>query len=215
MASILSPKVIAPNDTFHFERSLRKKGFTCIAGTDEVGRGPLAGPVVAACVILPVTCNFSIFLDSKTISHSRRLELYNTIKEIDAETGLGIVPRETIDDINILQSSLLAMKLAVLDLEKRFSRPDFLLVDGKFEVPLLIPQETLVKGESKSASIAAASIVAKIERDRLMDRLHEKYPQYNFKSNKGYPTKEHRQAVATFGPCPDHRTTFKGVKEFV
>ncbi len=211
----LKPKVVAQGDTFHYEKIFYQKGFTCIAGTDEVGRGPLAGPVVAACVVLPRACDHSLFLDSKTISHGRRLQLYSLLKKIHAKIGIGIVPRETIDKINILQSSLLAMKMAVFELEKTFLRPDFLLVDGKFEVPIQIPQETLIKGESKSASIAAASIAAKVERDELMTLLHKKYPLYNFIANKGYPTKEHRHAVAKYGPCPEHRTTFKGVREFV
>ncbi len=215
MEDFFPRRVIADHDNFRFERFLHTKGFDCIAGSDEVGRGPLAGPVVAACVVLPSKCDPSIFLDSKTISHSRRLKSFSILKDIGAHIGLGMVSRETIDAINILQASLLAMKRAVLDLSTTFSKPDFLLVDGKFKIPLSIPPEALVKGESKSASIAAASIVAKIERDTLMTELHSKYPQYNFIKNKGYPTKEHRLAVAKYGPCPDHRRTFKGVKEFV
>ncbi len=215
MVSPLLPKAHIQEDTFHYERSLYERGFTCIAGTDEVGRGPLAGPVVAASVILPRSSDYSLFQDSKILSHARRMQLYTHMKEIDAQIGVGIVSRGTIDTINILQSSLLAMKIAVLELGKKHDLPDFILVDGKYEVPLAIPQETLIKGESKSASIAAASIVAKVERDRIMEHLHEKFPLYNFKNNKGYPTKEHRLAVVKHGPCPEHRTSFKGVKEFV
>jgi len=124
-----------------------------------------------------------------------------------------IVSEKKIDTINILQASLLAMKIAAWDLAVRGFKPDFLLVDGKFPLPLNTPQQTLVRGESKSASIAAASIAAKVTRDRLMEDLHEQYPVYNFKQNKGYPTNEHRQALLSHGPSPVHRYSFKGVKE--
>ncbi len=215
MEDFLLQRDISENDNFQFERFLHGKGFCNVAGSDEVGRGPLAGPVVAACVILPKICDPSPFIDSKKLSHTRRVKLHKHLKSIGANIGLGIVPRETIDTINILQASLLAMKISVLNLGENSNMPDFLLVDGKFEIPFSIPQEALIRGESKSASIAAASIVAKVERDSIMKKLHTQYPQYNFKNNKGYPTKEHRLAVAKFGPCPDHRRTFKGVKEFV
>ncbi len=202
-------------DNFSFERDLRNKGFRCIAGSDEVGRGPLAGPVVAACVSLPYDCDHSLFRDSKIITHQQRLKLSRHIVEIGAAIGIGIVSHRKIDAINILQASLLAMKLAVFHHTMIARAPDFILVDGKFEIPLNISQQALIKGETKSASIAAASIVAKVKRDAIMDELHQKYPLYCFDSNKGYPTKVHRQAVATHGPCPFHRSTFRGVKEFV
>jgi len=139
--------------------------------------------------------------------------LEKLLYEIDAIIGVGIVSEQQIDCINILQASLLAMKLAVENMPA--PPPDFILVDGKFTIPLAISQEALIKGESKSASIAAASIIAKVARDRMMDSLHSRYPVYNFKKNKGYPTREHRLAIATHGPCPVHRTTFRGVKEYV
>jgi ribonuclease HII len=184
-----------------------------VAGCDEVGRGPLAGPVVAACVILPRDCDHSIFLDSKKLTHARRIALNNTLQKINGIVGIGQVSEKKIDTINILQASLLAMKIAAWDLAVRGFKPDFLLVDGKFPLPLNTPQQTLVRGESKSASIAAASIAAKVTRDRLMEDLHEQYPVYNFKQNKGYPTNEHRQALLSHGPSPVHRYSFKGVKE--
>lgn len=214
MKNLLLPRD-CPDDNFQYERLLHGKGFTRIAGSDEVGRGPLAGPVIAACVILPSNCDPKIFLDSKALSAKRRHDLHQNLLEIDAQIGIGKVSSETIDSINILQASLLAMKRSVLALSKSYMEPDYLLVDGKFEIPIQTPQEALIKGETKSASIAAASIVAKIHRDQLMEQLHEKYPSYNFLKNKGYPTKEHRDAVARYGPCPEHRVTFKGVKEFV
>jgi len=213
MAASLPESTSAAEDNFHIERRLYSNGYCTVAGCDEVGRGPLAGPVVAACVILPRDCDHSIFLDSKKLTHARRVALNNTLQEINGIVGIGQVSEKKIDTINILQASLLAMKLAARDLTERGFEPDFLLVDGKFPIPLITSQQTLVRGESKSASIAAASIAAKVRRDRLMEDLHEQYPVYNFKQNKGYPTKEHRQALLSHGPSPVHRYSFRGVKE--
>ena len=197
-------------DTFSFERQLSSQGFKIVAGTDEAGRGPLAGPVVAACVILPAGCNFSLFKDSKKTSAPERSRLYDLLFEIGAEIGVGYGTVEEIERLNILQASLLAMKKAVEELARV---PDFLLVDGKFPVPSFIPQKNLVKGESRSASIAAASIIAKQERDRLMEKYHSQFPMYNFSKNKGYPTAEHRRLIKEHGPCEIHRRTFRGVRE--
>ena len=199
-------------DTYSVERSLRQKGYHYIAGLDEVGRGPLAGPVVAACVILDESGDSSSFVDSKSISAEKRNTLYRELQQNRARIGVGIVSETEIDRVNILQASLLAMKKAVLSMSLQ---PDFLLVDGNKPVPMTIPQQTLVKGESRSASIAAASIVAKVVRDELMDEYHLQYPQYNFQQNRGYPTLEHREAIRTHGPCSIHRQTFKGVREFL
>ena len=197
-------------DTFSFERQLLDQGFKSVAGTDEAGRGPLAGPVVAACVILPVDCDFSLFKDSKKTSARERARLYDLLHGIGAMIGVGYGTVEDIEKLNILQASLLAMKKAVDELE---CKPDFLLVDGKFPVPSFISQKSLVKGESRSASIAAASIIAKEERDRLMEKYHRQYPMYNFARHKGYPTAEHRCLIEEYGPCEIHRRTFKGVRE--
>jgi ribonuclease HII len=206
----------AENDNFHFERELQSRGWKCIAGTDEAGRGPLAGPVVAACVSLSERCDPAPFLDSKKISAKQRLHLYEFLRSNGSAIGVGVVSHKRIDAINILQASLLAMKLAVFNHAAMSAKViDFLLVDGKFEVPIETPQLALIKGESKSGSIAAASIIAKVYRDRIMDILHQKYPQYDFHQNRGYPTKNHRQAIARYGACPFHRMTFKGVREFV
>lgn len=205
----------AEDDNFHFERELRSRGYSCIAGTDEVGRGPLAGPVVAACVSMPPTCDPSPFLDSKKTSVNQRIHLAKLLCNNGAAIGIGVVSHQRIDTINILQASLLAMKLSIYNHAAINTFPDFLLVDGKFEVPLELRQQALIKGESKSASIAAASIIAKLKRDEIMAALHHKYPQYNFVSNKGYPTQAHREAIARHGPCWAHRRTFKGVREFV
>ncbi len=198
-------------DNFSFEKNLHSQGVASVAGVDEAGRGPLAGPVVAAAVILPCEGDFSSFIDSKKITSARkREELYSVLQEMaGCSIGVGEAAAQEIDAINILQASLLAMKRAVENCSS--PRPEFLLVDGKFEVPLPVSQKTLIKGESKSASIAAASIIAKVTRDRLMADYHKTYPQYNFIKHKGYPTKEHRRLLLEFGPCPIHRLSFKGV----
>ena len=213
MTKSILPEHKGNEDNFSFERFLHSKGFVRVAGSDEVGRGPLAGPVVAACVVLPTDCDHSLFLDSKILSPRKRLELSNHLHEIGASIGIGIVSEEKIDQINILQASLLAMKRATENLPGPL--PDFILIDGKFTIPLLIPQEPLVKGESKSGSIAAASILAKVERDRIMVDFHRQFPCYNLHKNKGYPTREHRLAIQNHGVCAIHRKTFKGVREYV
>jgi ribonuclease HII len=202
-------------NNFQLERGLQQEGYSVIAGLDEVGRGPLAGPVLAAAVILPEDCEHALFLDSKKLSAKKRQLLFNHLQEIPTRIGIGTVSQQTIDEINILQASLLAMQRAVDDLSDQNYPPEFLLVDGKFPVPLATPQYSLIKGENRSASIAAASIVAKETRDRLMEALHQQFPCYNFRNNKGYPTKEHRQAIKEYGISPHHRLSFKGVKEFV
>ena len=203
------------NDNLRFERALWNSGIKTVAGTDEVGRGPLAGPVVAACVVLPPHCDTSLLQDSKKLSPKKRAIALEYLYSINAQIGLGIVDHTTIDSINILQASLLAMKLSLEQMINKHGVPDFLLVDGKFEVPVSMAQAALVKGDSKSATIAAASIVAKLERDSIMASLHHKYPHYNFIKNQGYPTKEHREALKEFGFCPYHRKSFNGVKQLV
>ena len=198
-------------DTYSLERCLKQKGYQWIGGLDEVGRGPLAGPVVAACVILPENCDHTVFVDSKCISAANRSLLHEELQHNGARIGVGIVSETDIDRINILQASLLAMKRAISTMA---IAPDFLLVDGNQPIPTAIPQQTLVKGESKSASIAAASIVAKVVRDALMDEYHLLYPRYNFRQNRGYATLEHRRAIQKYGPCAIHRFSFQCVKEF-
>ncbi|MBU0483167.1 MAG: ribonuclease HII [Proteobacteria bacterium] len=199
-------------DTFSFERELIKHGYAVVAGTDEAGRGPLAGPVVAASVILSDDCDFQKFKDSKKLSPSVRCRLYRELRDSGAMIGIGMCSVDEINQLNILHASLLAMKKSV---EKLPIFPDFLLVDGKFAVPIILPQESLIKGESRSASIAAASIVAKEVRDEIMKEYHAQFPEYNFLKHKGYPTAEHRQLIAKYGPCEIHRRTFKGVREHV
>lgn len=204
--------MVARIDTFSFERDLAHQGFNLVAGVDEAGRGPLAGPVLAASVILPFDCDYGRFKDSKKLTPRVRERLYGELQEMDAMIGVGIVSSAEIDEINILQASLLAMQKATHLLPLR---PDYLLVDGKFPVPITIPQKTLVKGETRSASIAAASIIAKVTRDELMQKLHLKFPEYDFSKHKGYPTAAHRRAIQEHGPCEIHRKTFKGVREYI
>jgi ribonuclease HII len=213
--AVLSTVAADTNNTFIFEQTLHARGYSCVAGLDEAGRGPLAGPVVAACVVLPTSCDYSLYIDSKNLSPGRRCALAKTLSENHALIGIGIVSATTIDRINILQASLLAMKKAVENLTATSPAPDFLLIDGTFKIPMNTPQQTLIKGESKSASIAAASIIAKVTRDSLLDQLAIQFPVYNFAQNKGYPTREHRAAIIKHGPAPCHRRTFKGVREFV
>ena len=195
-----------------FENEAIRKGYTSIAGVDEVGRGPLAGPVISAAIILPSHSPISGINDSKKLTPKRRAALYETIYDQAVSIGLGIVDPIEIDRINILQASLLSMAMAV---ENLYPQPDYLLIDGPFRIPSHLAQAPIVKGDSRSRSIAAASIVAKVSRDRLMERYHEEYPQFGFDANKGYPTQAHREAIQRFGSCPIHRCSFKGVKQYL
>jgi len=188
-----------------FEKMARREGYHLIAGVDEAGRGPLAGPVVAAAVIFPPDyCNAEIN-DSKKLSVTKRENLYEMIEKNAVAIGIRVVDADVIDRVNILQASLKAMRDAVLDLS---ASPDFLLVDGLHRIPIITPQKPLVKGDNVSISIAAASIMAKVTRDRIMEMYHRQFPQYNFQKNKGYGTKEHVNAIRKFGICKIHRKSF-------
>ena len=183
-------------------------GIRYIAGIDEVGRGPLAGPVYSACVVLPPDFDVAGIYDSKKISAKKREELSEIIKEKSLAYGIGIADNREIDEINILEATKLAMKRAVEDCsEKLGTRPDYLLVDA-LKLELGIPCEAIVKGDEKSLSIAAASIVAKVARDRYMDELDEKYPGYDFASNKGYGTARHYEGLRSIGISDIHRRSF-------
>jgi ribonuclease HII len=205
------------SDTFYYERELYRRGKCFVGGVDEAGRGPLAGPVVAACVVLPRKCSCHDFHDSKKLNRGQRERLFEVLQHNGALIGIGLAGPREIEKLNILQASLLAMKRALTEctVANEGCPPDYLLVDGTFRIPVAIDQLTLVKGESKSASIAAASIIAKVTRDRLMAEAHHRYPQFGFHRHQGYPTKEHRQAISCHGLCPLHRRTFRGVKEFL
>jgi ribonuclease HII len=193
-------------DLFDFDKIFYSKGFKLIAGIDEAGRGPLAGPVVASTVILPENCVIEDLNDSKKLSPKKRELLYKIIKEKALFYTIAIVDNDIIDKINILQATLLAMKNSVLQLEKK---PDICLIDGNCKVKDLdIAQETIVGGDAKSAAIAAASILAKVRRDNLMDEYAKKYPLYGFDKHKGYGTKRHIEAINQYGVCPIHRMSF-------
>jgi len=194
---------------YHYENQLEKEGYSLVAGIDEAGRGSLSGPVVAAAVILPCRLFIPYVKDSKKLTPNKRTELYYSILNSAEDVGIGIVEAKIIDRINIAQASFLAMKKAILDLKEV---PDYLLVDG-FKIPHLnIFQIPLIKGEDKSISIAAASIVAKVYRDNIMIKYDKKYPQYLFKKNKGYGTEEHLNALLKYGPSEIHRKSFKRVR---
>lgn len=199
-------------DLWEYEIKARNKGFIDIAGVDEAGRGPLAGPVVAAAVILPADAVLPGLDDSKKLSAKKREELFPKIKEHALGFGVAVVNQEEIDDINILQASRLAMKQAV---ESLVSPPDLLLIDGNQKIDSSLDQWAIVKGDSKSFSIAAASVLAKVTRDQIMEDYHRLYPQYEFSQHKGYGTKLHRSLIVEHGPCPIHRRSFKGVKEYL
>ena len=199
-------------DLWYFEKEATQKGCKDIAGIDEAGRGPLAGPVVSAAVILPTTFHVPDVTDSKRLSPKKRERLFGEIYERAVAVGIGIVDPVEIDRINILRASLLAMAIAVENLDPQ---PDHLLIDGTFSIPSGLSQQPIPKGDALSISIAAASIVAKVSRDRLMQNYHHYYPQFDFPKHKGYPTKAHREAIRKFGFSPIHRRSFKGVKEYI
>lgn len=202
----------APRDQYALEKLAMRRGYTAIAGVDEAGRGALAGPVVAAAVILPPDGDFTGIDDSKKLSPQQRDVLYDKIMAQALAVGIGFGDEQLVDRINILQATLHAMTLAVRSLSLT---PDYLLIDGISSPSLDIPAQTIKKGDSASFSIAAASIVAKVTRDRFMVSLGEKYPDYGFPLHKGYGSQAHLAAIAALGPCPVHRMTFRGVREHV
>lgn len=195
-----------------YEKKAASSGFLLIAGVDEAGRGPLAGPVVSAAVILPADFSVEGVNDSKKLTAAKRDRLFDRIRAEAVSVAVGIADHEEIDRLNILQASLLSMKRAVQALE---TPPDYLLIDGIFTVSYPAAQEAIKKGDSLSMSIAAASIIAKVTRDRIMENYDREFPQYGFKKHKGYPTQKHREAIQQHGPSPIHRKSFSGVKEFL
>ncbi len=194
-----------------YENELYKQGIELIAGVDEVGRGPLVGPVVCACVILPKDYYNEEINDSKKISEKKREKLYDTIMKDAISVGVGISSEKVIDEINILEATKLAMKEAIKNSK---TKPEHVLIDA-VKLDIDIPSTSIIKGDAKSQSIAAASIIAKVTRDRMMDELDEKYPQYLFKKNKGYGTKAHIEAIRKYGIIPEHRKTFAPCSEYV
>lgn len=195
-----------------YEARLWQTGFRLIAGVDEAGRGSLAGPVIAAAVIFPPPFWIKGLADSKRLKAERREELFERIKDLALSWGIGVVEAEAIGDLNILRASLLAMERAIKSLSLP---PDYVLIDGNYLPTVSLPGIALPKGEAKSPSIAAASILAKVTRDRLMTEYHGVFPQYGFLRNKGYGTKAHLEAIRSYGPSPIHRRTFRGVREHI
>ena len=191
---------------YEFEKAAVNSGFSCICGVDEAGRGPLAGPVCAAAVILPEGAVIEGLDDSKKLTEKKRERLYDIIKQTAVAYSVAYGTLEEIETVNILEATYLAMNRAIEGLSVK---PDFALIDGN-RVPrgIKIPCETIVKGDSKSMSIAAASVLAKVTRDRLMLEYDKKYPEYNFKKHKGYGTKEHTELIKQYGPCEIHRLSF-------
>lgn len=188
-----------------FEDSFRTDGIEIICGTDEAGRGPLCGPVVAGACILPRGLIIEGLDDSKKLSEKKREKLFSEICEKALSWGIGVAAPEEIDEINILNASLLAMRRAIAEMDKV---PDFILVDGNIDRGFPYPAKAIVGGDAKSQSIAAASILAKVTRDRMCMELDELYPQYGIAKHKGYPTKDHKLAVFEYGPSPCHRKSF-------
>jgi len=199
-----------PPDMRAFEKQAARRGFTAIAGLDEAGRGALAGPVVAAAVILPDRGDFAEINDSKKLTPAKRVSLYDLILEQSLAVGIGICDHLVVDRINVLQATLEAMEQAVDNLPVK---PDFLLIDGISTPAVTIPCRTIKKGDSASLSIAAASIIAKVTRDRMMVSWGEEYPAYGFQIHKGYGSPAHLKAIVECGPCDIHRKTFRGVRE--
>ena len=198
-------------DTYIYERELREKGINLIAGVDEVGRGPLVGPVVTACVILPEKFDLPHLTDSKKLTERRREILYKEIQEQALGIGIGIVDNEEIDNINILNATKKAMKMAINNCN---IRPEHVLIDA-VKLDIDIPTTSIIKGDLKSITISAASVIAKVTRDHMLYELDEKYPMYDFKHNKGYPTKKHIEAIMEYGIIKEHRKSFSPVKEYV
>jgi ribonuclease HII len=193
------------NNLFAFDREIRQQGFSLMAGVDEAGRGPLAGPVVAAAVILPADWQDDMINDSKQLSPKKREYCLGQIQAHALAVGIGIITEQKIDAVNILQATYLAVKEAVQQMQPK---PDGLVLDALKIDDLLIPQISIIKGDQKSLSIAAASIVAKVTRDRIMNEFDRQYPEYGFAKHKGYGTVYHYKALDQYGPCPIHRNSF-------
>ena len=199
-------------DLYQYEKELWKNGINLIAGMDEVGRGPLIGPVVTACVILPKDFVLEGLTDSKKLSEKKREEFYDYIIEHAISVGIGMMDEKVIDEVNIYEATKLAMYQAV---EKSKVKPEHVLIDAMKLDKLEMPSTSIIKGDAKSISIAAASVIAKVTRDRMMIELDKKYPMYGFKSHKGYPTKKHIEAIHKYGLIVGYRKTYGPVKEVI
>jgi ribonuclease HII len=192
-------------DIYQYDQSLRKQGYVRIAGIDEAGRGPLAGPVVSSAVVLKEGITITGLRDSKRVPEDERTSLFFAIQDAAIDIGIGIVGPEDIDRLNILRATRRSMQIAV---EKLSIKPDMLIIDALSLPSVLIRQISPIKAENVSASVAAASIIAKYTRDKIMLDYHHEYPMYNFQKHKGYSTKEHIEMLQRYGPCPIHRKSF-------
>lgn len=197
-----------------YEKELYQKGYQAIAGIDEVGRGPLAGPVVTACVILPKDCKIRHLNDSKKIPKKHHEEIYEEVLARALGVGIGIVDNDTIDRVNIYEATKLGMLQAIEQMKGEVTKPDYLLIDA-MQLDTPIPQLSLIKGDANSLSIAAASIVAKVTRDRMMAEYAKEYPGYAFDKNVGYSTKDHLAGLKQYGVTPIHRKSFEPIKSML
>ena len=207
----MTKKEIESIDNYKYERELREKGITLIAGVDEVGRGPLVGPVVAACCILPLEFNLDGLTDSKKLSEKKREYFFEEIKKQAISYGIGIVSEKIIDEVNIYEATKIAMKEAINNMSVK---PEHILIDA-MPLDLDIPTTSIIKGDLKSITISAASVLAKVTRDRMLVELDKKYPMYDFKNNKGYPTKKHLEAIEKYGVLDEHRRSYGPVADFL
>lgn len=196
-------------DNYQYERELRAKGIRLIAGVDEVGRGPLIGPVVTACVILPEEFALEGLTDSKKLTEKKREALFPLIEEQALGIGIGMCSAKEIDEYNIYEATKIAMKRAIASCPVQ---PEHILIDA-MPLELDIPTTSIIKGDLKSVTISAASVIAKVTRDRMLDEMDEKYPMYDFKHNKGYPTKKHVEALMEYGVLLEHRRSYRPVQE--
>jgi len=199
-------------DNRKYEKELIEKGIKYIAGVDEVGRGPLVGPVVTACVVLPNDFKLEGLTDSKKLSAKKRDEYFDIIMDKALGVGIGIKSEDVIDEVNIYEATKLAMYESI---DKCPCKIEHVLIDAMKLEDLKVPSTSIIKGDLKSISISAASVIAKVTRDRMLDELDKKYPMYDFKNNKGYPTKKHVDAIKEYGIIKEHRKTFKPVCDYV
>lgn len=200
-------------DNYKYEKELRKRGIKFIAGVDEVGRGPLVGPVVASCVVLPEKFFLEGLTDSKKLSEKKRDFFFDEIKKQALGIGIGIINEKKIDEVNIYEATKLAMKAAIDECEKN-CKIEHILIDA-MPLDLDIPTTSIIKGDLKSITISAASVIAKVTRDRMLDELDDKFPMYDFKNNKGYPTKKHLAAIEKYGIIDEHRRSYGPVKNYI
>ena len=207
----MTKKEIEEIDNYQYERELRKQGIKLIAGIDEVGRGPLVGPVVAACCILPETFELDGLTDSKKLSEKKRDYFFEEIKKQAVSYGIGIIDEKKIDEVNIYEATKLAMKEA---LQNMSIKPEHVLIDA-MPLDIDIPTTSIIKGDLKSITISAASVIAKVTRDRILKELDKKYPMYDLKHNVGYPTKKHLEAIEKYGIIEEHRKSYGPVKKYI